>query len=161
MVRGADLAHRAGHPDDWPRGLSSGYQPISAISLGERMADTILDANEELVHGFTYSGHPVASAVALKNLEVIETAGLVPRVKTSIGPYLQRRLAETFADHPIVGEVRGQGLLAAIELVRDVKERRFFPDLGKYRSAVPQLLLRGRPHLPRDPRTRWCWRRRW
>lgn len=112
------------------KGLSSGYQPISAISLGERMADAILEANEELVHGFTYSGHPVASAVALKNLEVIETAGLVPRVKTAIGPYLQRRLAETFAGHPIVGEVRGQGLLAAIELVRDKKERRFFPDLG-------------------------------
>jgi len=82
------------------------------------------------VHGFTYSGHPVASAVALKNLEVIEKAGLVPRVKTSIGPYLQRRLAETFADHPIVGEVRGTGLLAAVELVRDRKERRFFPDPG-------------------------------
>ncbi|MEI9991016.1 MAG: aminotransferase [Rhizomicrobium sp.] len=112
------------------KGLSSGYQPISAISLGERMADTILNANEELVHGFTYSGHPVACAVALKNLEVIETAGLVSRVKTSIGPYLQRRLAETFADHPIVGEVRGEGLLAAVELVRDRKERKFFPDPG-------------------------------
>ncbi len=112
------------------KGLSSGYQPISAVSLGMRMADTILNANEEMVHGFTYSGHPVASAVALKNLEVIERDGLVARVKTAIGPYLQRRLAETFADHPIVGEVRGQGLLAAIELVRDRTERKFFPDPG-------------------------------
>ncbi|MEJ0027024.1 MAG: aminotransferase [Rhizomicrobium sp.] len=112
------------------KGLSSGYQPISAISLGERMAGTILNANEEMVHGFTYSGHPVACAVALKNLEVIDTAGLVPRVKTSIGPYLQRRLAETFEGHPIVGEVRGQGLLAAVELVRDKAERTFFPDPG-------------------------------
>ncbi len=48
------------------KGLSSGYQPISAISLGERMAMTILGADEELVHGFTYSGHPVACAVALR-----------------------------------------------------------------------------------------------
>ena len=112
------------------KGLSSGYQPISAISLGTRMAETILNANEELVHGFTYSGHPVASAVALKNLEVIEAQGLVPRVKNEIGPYLQRRLRETFADHPIVGEVRGLGLLSAIELVRDKKERKFFPDIG-------------------------------
>ncbi|MBL6852716.1 MAG: aspartate aminotransferase family protein [Alphaproteobacteria bacterium] len=112
------------------KGLSSGYQPISAISLGERMADTLLNANEELVHGYTYSGHPVACAVALKNLEVIEKQKLVPRVKTEIGPYLQRRLRETFADHPIVGEVRGVGLLTAIELVRDRKERRFFPDPG-------------------------------
>jgi len=112
------------------KGLSSGYQPISAISLGKRMAATILNANEELVHGYTYSGHPVASAVALKNLEVIEREKLVPRVKNEIGPYLQRRLRETFAEHPIVGEVRCVGLLAAVELVRDKKERKFFPDPG-------------------------------
>ena len=112
------------------KGLSSGYQPISAISLGERMAKTILTANEEMVHGYTYSGHPVASAVALKNLEVIEKRGLVQRTKNSIGPYLQRRLRETFANHPIVGEVRGIGLLAAIELVPDPHERAFFPEPG-------------------------------
>ena len=113
------------------KGLSSGYQPISAISLGERVAATLLYANEELVHGFTYSGHPVASAVALKNLEVIARDGLVPRVKTKIGPYLQRRLRERFADHPLVGEVRGEGLLAAIELVQDKKNRAFFPETGE------------------------------
>jgi putrescine aminotransferase len=101
------------------KGLSSGYQPISAISLGSRMAGTILEANEELVHGFTYSGHPVASAVALKNLEIMEREGLVARVKHEIGPYMQRRLRETFASHPLVGEVRGLGLLAAVELVAD------------------------------------------
>jgi putrescine---pyruvate transaminase len=112
------------------KGLSSGYQPISAVSLGERMAQTILNANEELVHGYTYSGHPVACAVALANLEVMEREQLVPRVRDAIGPYLQRRLAETFADHPLVGEVRGHGLLAALELVRDKAERRFFPDPG-------------------------------
>jgi putrescine aminotransferase len=112
------------------KGLSSGYQPISAISLGARMATTILNANEELVHGYTYSGHPVASAVALKNLEVLERENVVPRVKNEIGPYLQRRLREAFSEHPIVGEVRGVGLLAAVELVRDKKERKFFPDPG-------------------------------
>jgi putrescine aminotransferase len=112
------------------KGLSSGYQPISAISLGARMAETILNANEELVHGFTYSGHPVASAVALKNLEVMERAGIVSRVKNEIGPYLQARLRDRFADHPIVGEVRGEGLLAAVELVADKRERVFFPEIG-------------------------------
>jgi putrescine aminotransferase len=112
------------------KGLSSGYQPISAISLGARMGEAFLAANEEMVHGFTYSGHPVASAVALKNLEVIARDGLVTRVHDTIGPYLHRRLHETFDDHPLVGEVRGQGLLAAIELVRDKKERRLFPDPG-------------------------------
>ena len=117
------------------KGLSSGYQPISAISLGGRMGETILHANEELVHGFTYSGHPVASAVALKNLEVMERENLVGRVKHDIGPYLQRRLRETFADHPLVGEVRGLGLLAAIELVADKSTREFFPrdrDVGTH-----------------------------
>jgi putrescine aminotransferase len=109
------------------KGLSSGYQPISAISLGTRMGDALHGANEELVHGYTYSGHPVASAVALKNLEVMERLDLVNRVKRDIGPYLQRRLRETFADHPLVGEVRGLGLLAAIELVADKNKRSFYP----------------------------------
>ncbi len=109
------------------KGLSSGYQPISAISLGPRMGDAIATADEELVHGYTYSGHPVASAVALRNLEVLEKQNLIDRVKTVIGPYMQRRLRETFADHPLVGEVRGIGLLAAIELVPEKPERRFFP----------------------------------
>jgi putrescine aminotransferase len=117
------------------KGLSSGYQPISAISLGTRVAATILNSNEEMVHGYTYSGHPVASAVALKNLEVIERDRLVPRVKNEIGPYLQRRLRETFSDHPIVGEVRGLGLLAAVELVQDKQQRRPFPDPGTVGTA--------------------------
>jgi len=108
------------------KGLSSGYQPISAVSLGERMGETIASANEELVHGYTYSGHPVASAVALKNLEVLEREHLVRRVKKTIGPYFQRRVRETFADHPLVGEVRGLGLLAAMELVQNKNARRPF-----------------------------------
>ena len=121
------------HPDivTMAKGLSSGYQPISAVSLGRRMADTILNANEELVHGYTYSGHPVASAVALKNLEVIEKLALPARVKKTIGPYLQQRLHQTFDNHPLVGEVRGIGLLAAIELVPNKPERSFFPDVGR------------------------------
>jgi putrescine aminotransferase len=112
------------------KGLSSGYQPISAISLGPRMGEAIANANEELVHGYTYSGHPVASAVALKNLEVMERKKLPARVKTAIGPYLQRRMRETFADHPLVGEVRGVGLLCAIELAPNKPERSFYPDPG-------------------------------
>jgi putrescine aminotransferase len=121
------------HPDimTMAKGLSSGYQPISAVALGQRMAETILNAHEELVHGYTYSGHPVASAVALKNLEVIEKLALIPRVKKTIGPYLQQRLHQAFDNHPLVGEVRGIGLLAAIELVPNKPERSFFPDVGQ------------------------------
>jgi putrescine aminotransferase len=109
------------------KGLSSGYQPISAVSLGDRMGEAIVGANEELVHGYTYSGHPVASAVALKNIEVLERNGIVKRVKKTIGPYFQRRVREMFSNHPLIGEVRGLGLLAAMELVEDKIARRGFP----------------------------------
>jgi len=109
------------------KGLSSGYQPISAVSLGDRMGETIAGANEELVHGYTYSGHPVASAVALKNIEVLGRDDIVKSVKKTIGPYFQRRVRETFSNHPLIGEVRGLGLLAAMELVEDKIARRGFP----------------------------------
>jgi putrescine aminotransferase len=94
------------------------------------MSEAILGANEELVHGFTYSGHPVASAVALKNLEVMEREKIVERVERDVGPYLQSRLRERFQSHKLVGEVRGVGMLAAIELVRDRRNRVFFDELG-------------------------------
>ena len=113
------------------KGLSSGYQPISAVALGERVGNAIATANEEMVHGYTYSGHPVACAVALKNLEIMERDRLPERVGNDIGPYLQNSLRAAFADHPLVGEVRGVGLLAAIELVDDKAERRFFPEIGE------------------------------
>jgi putrescine aminotransferase len=112
------------------KGLSSGYVPTSAVSLGARMGKAIAEASEELVHGYTYSGHPVASAVALKNLEIMRREKIPARVKTKIGPYFQRRLQETFADHPLVGEVRGIGMLGALELVADKKERRHFANPG-------------------------------
>jgi putrescine aminotransferase len=115
------------------KGLSSGYVPISAISLGARMGEAIAGANEELVHGYTYSGHPVACAIALKNIEVLERKRIPQRVKRSLGPYFQRRVRQVFAGHPLVGEVRGLGMLAAIELVEDKKERRRFsrePNVG-------------------------------
>ena len=69
----------------------------------------------------------MASAVALKNIEVLERKRLVQRVKRSIGPYFQKRIRQVFANHPLVGEVRGVGMLAAIELVEDRTARRPFP----------------------------------
>lgn len=111
------------------KGLSSGYMPISAVMLGLRVGDVIANANEELVHGFTYSGHPVACAVALKNIEVIQRDKLVERAGQEIGPYLQAGLA-TLRDHPLVGEVRGMGMIGAVELVADKAARRHFaPEL--------------------------------
>lgn len=112
------------------KGITSGYLPLSAVMVGDRVAETLIDKGGEFYHGYTYSGHPAACAVALENLAIMEEEGLVERVRDDVGPYLQRRLRETFADHPIVGEVRGVGLLAAVELVADKRTRARFPDYG-------------------------------
>ena len=109
------------------KGLSSGYQPISAVALGKRMSETFLKADEELVHGFTYSGHPVAAAVALKNLEIIEREGLATRAGGDIGDYFAKHL-EQLNDHPLVGETRSVGLMGAIELVEDKSIRKRFDE---------------------------------
>jgi putrescine aminotransferase len=112
------------------KAITSGYQPMAALMVGDRVASTLIDKGEEFYHGFTYSGHPVPAAVALANIEVMEREGLVARVAEDIGPYLQQRLRETFTDHPLVGEVRGVGMLAAMELVEDKATRRHFPKPG-------------------------------
>jgi putrescine aminotransferase len=110
------------------KGLSSGYIPISAVMVGTRVADTLIEEGGEFFHGFTYSGHPVAARVALENIKIIEEEGLVERAGNDIGPYFQAAL-RTLEDHPLVGEVRGVGLIAAIELVRDKDGPVFFqPD---------------------------------
>ncbi len=107
------------------KGLSSGYLPISAVMIGQRVAEAMIGANEEFVHGFTYSGHPVACAVALANIRILEDEGIVERVGADTGPYFQARLRE-LADHALVGEVRGTGMIAAVELVADKDLRRHF-----------------------------------
>jgi putrescine aminotransferase len=85
---------------------------------------------DDFHHGFTFSGHPVACAVARKNLEIMEQERLVQRVKEFTGPALAKMLAN-FKDHPLVGEVRSIGLLGAIELVADKRTRRRFADPGR------------------------------
>jgi putrescine aminotransferase len=112
------------------KGLSSGYVPIAAVLLGSRVGDALASANEEWAHGFTYSGHPVASAVALENLRIIEAEGLHERACGPLGDHFATALA-TLADHPLVGEVRSCGLLGALELVEDKRARRYFPPARK------------------------------
>ena len=113
------------------KGITSGYLPLSAVMVGERLAETLIGEGGEFQHGYTYSGHPVACAVALANIEIMERDGLIARVRDETGPYLQSRLREALADHPLVGEVRGVGLIGAIELVKDKASRRHFDELGK------------------------------
>ncbi|MFN6940607.1 MAG: aminotransferase class III-fold pyridoxal phosphate-dependent enzyme, partial [Parvibaculum sp.] len=111
------------------KGLSSGYQPIAAVGLGKRVGDVIFNSDEEWSHGFTYSGHPVAAAVALANLELMQKEKLVEKAGGATGAHFQKRLAE-LAGHPLVGQTRGVGLLGAIELVKNKKTREKFPDVG-------------------------------
>ena len=107
------------------KAITSGYQPLSAVLVGDRVAD-VLASGGEYYHGYTYSGHPVCCAVALANLDIIEREGLIARVREDTGPYLVERLKEVIGDHPLVGEIRGFGLLAAIEIVKDkVSKERF------------------------------------
>ena len=95
------------------KGLTSGYVPLSAVVMTSRIHD-VLRRGGVFAHGFTYSGHPVGAAVALENIRLLEE-GIVEQVGRSTGPYLQKRLRE-LATHPLVGEVRGVGLIAGIEL---------------------------------------------
>ena len=111
------------------KGLTSGYVPMSAVMVGDRVAERLISDGGEFYHGFTYSGHPVAAAVALANLDIIEGEGLIERVHDDTGPYLGEALAP-LADHPLVGEVRTYGMLAAIELVKSKEGPELFADVG-------------------------------
>ncbi|MBX6321072.1 MAG: aspartate aminotransferase family protein [Rhodospirillaceae bacterium] len=107
------------------KGITSGYVPLSAVMVGDRVADVLVGKGGEFAHGYTYCGHPVACAVALANIAILKEERLIERVRDETGPYLAERLA-TLADHPLVGEVRSCGLIAAVELVEDKAARRPF-----------------------------------
>jgi len=100
------------------KGLTSGYMPLGAVMVSDRIADVVVEKGGEFHHGYTYSGHPVACAVALKNIEILRREQLIERVRNETGPYLQQRWRE-LADHPLVAEVRGVGFIGALELVAD------------------------------------------
>ena len=97
------------------KGLTSGYISMGATVVSQRIADVLMKGGY-FAHGFTYSGHPVAAAAGLANMEIIEKEKLVEKTREKIGPYFQKKLQE-FAGHPAVGEVRGVGLIGAIELL--------------------------------------------
>lgn len=109
------------------KGLSSGYLPISAVLLGQRVGDAVMGSGEEWFHGFTYSGHPVAAAVALANIGIMEREGLHERAGGPIGRYFKEAL-QLLGEHPLVGEARSLGLLGALELVEDKTAKRRFPE---------------------------------
>lgn len=110
------------------KAVSSAYLPLSAVLLPEFMYEAFEAMSEQLGnfgHGFTYSGHPVCAAVALRNLEIMEERDLFGHA-AAMGEIFQARL-QSFADHPLVGEVRGKGLIGGIELVKEKDPRTPFP----------------------------------
>jgi adenosylmethionine-8-amino-7-oxononanoate aminotransferase len=123
------------------KGITSGYLQLGGIQVSDAIHDAIWNASESKtwLHGFTYSGHAAACAVGIKNLEIIEREKLVEK-SASMGEYLSQRLA-SLLEFPFVGEVRGRGLLCAVEIVQDRESRA--PDAVKAQAIYNACLARG------------------
>ena len=118
-------------PDLMPfaKGVTSGYLPLGGVLVSDRVADVVIARGGEFAHGYTYSGHPATCAVALANIRILRDEGIIDRVRQDTAPYFKQRWAR-LADHPLVGEARSIGLMAAIEIVADKSTRqRFDKDL--------------------------------
>ncbi len=123
------------------KALSSSYLPISALMINDRVYQPVADQSSEIGtfgHGYTASGHPVAAAVALENLAIIEEKRLIEHA-ADIAPYFQERLG-TLREHPLVGEVRGVGLIAAVELVTDKQAKVAMQPPGSMAAAAFGLI---------------------
>lgn len=114
--------------------LSSGYMPISATVVSSDIVEVLREKGGDFVHGYTYSGHPVAAAVAHKNLEIIERENLISKIKNETGPYLAQAL-KRLDGHDLVGEARSYGLLGAVEIVSEKGTNKRFG--GKEGKAGP------------------------
>ena len=122
---GSDTFEIAGDLMTVAKGLSSGYQPISALMVGDKVAAALHEHDGEFSHGYTYSGHPVACAVALENLRILRDERIIETARDTTMSYLESQL-KTLASHRLVGEVRIKGFVGAIELVADKKDNRRF-----------------------------------
>ena len=127
------------------KGLSSGYLPLGAVGASRGVYDAFLSeplGMKQFMSGATYHGHPLCSAAGLANLDIIEREGLVERCR-DLGPHLQEGL-RTLLEHPIVGDVRGLGLVAVIEYVADKRNREWFPaEVGAAGKVFAEALQRG------------------
>ncbi|MEM7212649.1 MAG: aspartate aminotransferase family protein [Pseudomonadota bacterium] len=108
------------------KGLTSGYVPMGGVFISDRVAGPVMEHAGEFVHGYTYSGHPLACAAGMVNLRILQEEDLPDRAGREIGPYLKTRW-EALADHPLVGEARMTGLIGAIELVQNKETMARFP----------------------------------
>lgn len=108
------------------KGVTSGYVPLGGVMVGDRVAKVLIEQGGDFNHGYTYSGHPVACAVAVANIRLIQQMKLVEHVRDNVGPYLAEQFA-SLRDHPLVGSTETCGLMGAILLVKDKAKRLPFP----------------------------------
>jgi 4-aminobutyrate--pyruvate transaminase len=123
------------------KALSASFLPISAVMVNDRVFQALADGSATIGtwgHGFTYSGHPVPAAVAIETLKIYDEMDVVGHAKR-VGAHMQKALRARFADHPLVGEVRGVGLVAAMELVADKATRRNFDPGAKVGPRLAKL----------------------
>jgi adenosylmethionine-8-amino-7-oxononanoate aminotransferase len=123
------------------KGLGGGYQPIGAVLAHQRIVQALRDGSGAFQHGHTYIGHPVAAAAALAVQQVIKQEGLLDRVRGR-GAYLFRTLHARFDGHPHVGDIRGRGLFAGIELVADRKTKQSFDPKQRLHAQVKAAAMR-------------------
>jgi putrescine---pyruvate transaminase len=109
------------------KGITSGYVPLGGVMVGERVARVLIERGGEFEHGYTYSGHPVACAVGVANIELIRSLRLVENVRDDVGPYLAEQF-RLLGEHPLVGDAETCGLMAALLLVKDKASGAAFPD---------------------------------
>ena len=127
------------------KGLTSAYAPLSGSIISQRVFDVIMQGTDDfgpLGHGWTYSAHPVSAAAGIATLDLVDRLGLVENARNT-GPYLQDALAEAIGDHPNVAEVRGVGLMAAVEFMDDPGERRWFPPMTIAPKIAEAMTRRG------------------
>jgi len=125
------------------KGLTSAYAPLSGVIVSEKVWKVLERGSDEMGpigHGWTYSAHPLCAAAGVANLELIDTLGLVGNA-ARVGAYFQSALHEAFDDHPMVGDVRGEGLLAALEFVADKDGPAFFDPARKVGPRVAAAAL--------------------
>jgi adenosylmethionine-8-amino-7-oxononanoate aminotransferase len=125
------------------KGLGGGYAPIGAVLVRNKIFKAIAAGSGAFQHSYTYMGHPLACAAALAVQRVIRRDTLLANVRTQ-GAYLLRRLKERFGNHPFVGDVRGRGLLQALELVTDRSSKDTFdPKLKLHARVKHEAMARG------------------
>jgi L-2,4-diaminobutyrate transaminase len=125
------------------KGLTSAYAPLSGSIVSEKIWTVLERGTDEygpIGHGWTYSAHPIGAAAGVANLRLIDELGLVTNAR-EVGTYLNRTMGEALANHPNVGEVRGEGLLCAVEFVEDKDDRKFFDPAAKIGPRVAAALL--------------------